>query len=185
MGTAAPATGPPSYAPVVRAAVVLAASLLAVGCGGEGNGMRAALADVDPGGDYWAIRAICEGGQFNVDFRPGERLSLSDLGHASYEDIAVECGEPERVAISEEEGAPVPSDMTEPTDQATTLACFADGTLVVEVNPIWGPHETISGSSLSVERGGQAIVAGSLKRDTPGGRDRSRVAWSRAICHPG
>jgi hypothetical protein len=74
--------------------------------------------------------------------------------------------------------------MTEPTYKPAKLACFADGTLVVQVNPIWGPHETISGSSLSVERGGRAIVAGSLKRDEYGGRDWSRASWSRAICRP-
>jgi hypothetical protein len=168
----------------MRVAVVVAATFLAIGCAGEKNGMRASLADVDPAGDFWAIRATCEGGHFNVDFRPGERLSLTELGHASYEDIAVECGRPERVPISEEDGAPLPPDMTEPTYEPAKLACVADGTLIVQVNPIWGPHETISGSSLRVERGGQAIVAGSLKRDEPGGKDWSRASWSRAICRP-
>ena len=167
----------------MRAAVFLTAVLLAVGCGGGSSGMRASLADVDPAGEFWAIRATCEGGHFNVDFRPGAQLSLSELGHVSYEEIAVECGEPARVAISPEEGAPVAADMTEPTYKAARLACFADGTLEVEVNPIWG-ESSIVGSSLIIQRGGQAIVAGSLKRDEHGGKDWSRASWSRSICRP-
>lgn len=168
----------------MRRAFALAVAALAAGCGGGSDGLRASLADVDPNGEFWAIRATCEGGHFTVDFRPGERLSLAELARVSYEEIAVECGEPERVPISEEEGAPVAPDMTEATDKAARLACFAGGTLIVEVNPIWGPYDTISGGSLSVERGGQAIFAGSLKRDGPGGQDRSRAAWSRSICGP-
>jgi hypothetical protein len=54
--------------------------------------------------------------------------------------------------------------------------------LEVSVNPIWGPHDSISGSSIRVVRGGQAIVAGSLKRSEPGGQDWSRASWSRSAC---
>jgi hypothetical protein len=168
---------------VTRAAAALIVALAAVGCGGESDGMRASLADVDPAGEYWAIRATCPGGHFGVDFRPGERLSLDGLGHASYDDIAVECGEATRVQISAEDGAPAAADMTEPTYREAKLACFADGTLEVSVNPIWGPH-SISGSSIRVVRGGQAIVAGSLKRSKPGGQDWSRASWSRSACRP-
>lgn len=166
----------------MRATLALAVGILAAGCGGS-DGLSVSLGDVDPTGELWAIQAVCEGGHFGVEFVPGKRLSLPEIGHASYEDISVECGKPERIAISTEEGAPVPADMTEPTYKAARLACFADGTLVVEVNPIWGDR-SIVGASLSVERGGQAILAGSLKRDEYDGTDWSRVSWSRSICSP-
>jgi hypothetical protein len=102
--------------------------------------MRVSLDDVDPSGGHWAIRATCTGGRFEVEFRPGEKLSVPDLGHASSEEIAVECGKPERVAVSDEElrrrtetmsGA----DLAQPTFEPTRLSCVADGSLVVEAHP--------------------------------------------------
>lgn len=162
-------------------AAVAAAIVLAAGCGGGPDGLRVALEDADPLGERWTIRAACEGRHFSVEFRPGDRISVSEIGHASYEEISVECGKPERVAITHEEGAPTVPDMTDPTDAATKLACFADGTLIVSVNPIWG-ERSITGSSVMIERGGQAIVAGSLKRDERTETDESSLSWSRGVC---
>jgi hypothetical protein len=59
----------------LHGAAWLALVALVVGCGGGSDAVRESLADVDPSGGYWAIRATCEGGRFEVDFRP-ERLSV-------------------------------------------------------------------------------------------------------------
>lgn len=82
---------------------------------------------------------MCKGGHREVEFRPGEELSVPGLGQASSEEIAVECGTPERVAVSDEglrRHAPTGADLAEPTFEATRLSCVADGSLVVEAHPI-------------------------------------------------
>jgi hypothetical protein len=165
-------------------ATVTGAALLAGCSGGDSGGMSASLADVDVDGEMWAISSSCDGGSFSVDFVPGERLAVADVASVSYEEIAIECGEAERVAIGPEDGAPVAVDVTEPVYATETLSCDASGTLVVSVNPIWG-ERSIVGSSLQVEQGGRAVLAGSLKRDEYGDKDGSRVAWSRAVCRAG
>jgi hypothetical protein len=143
--------------------------------------VREALADVDHDEAFWAIRSSCEGRSFSVDFRPGERLAVSEMAHASYEEIAVECGSPEKVAMGAEDGAPAAADMNKATYTGRTLDCDTRGMLTVSVNPIWG-ERSIVGSSVLVLQGGRAVLAGSLKRDEYDGKDWSRVAWSRAVC---
>src|SRR5262245_18927224 len=86
-------------------AATICAVVLVAGCGGgsEGGteGMRVSLADVEPASFFWTIRATCAGGHVEVEFRPGEKLSVPGLGHASGEEIAVECGDPQRVDVSD------------------------------------------------------------------------------------
>jgi hypothetical protein len=59
-----------------RAAMLCVAALV-VGCGGGGSdALRVSLDDVDPSGFFWTIRATCTGGHLEVEFRPGEQLSV-------------------------------------------------------------------------------------------------------------
>jgi hypothetical protein len=166
----------------VRGSVVVLVVIVA-GCTGSSEAMRESLADVDHGDAYWAIRSSCEGGSFSVDFRPGEHLDAGGLARASYEELSVECGSPERVEIGQEDGAPAAPDMTESIYVAKELDCDANGVVTVSVNPIWG-ERAIVGSSLLVVQAGRAVLAGSLKRDEYEGKDWSRLAWSRALCRP-
>jgi HNH endonuclease len=89
------------------------------------------------------------------------------LGHASSEEIAVECGKPERVAVSNEElrrHMPTAADLAEPTFEPTRLSCVADGSLVVEAHPVW-LQNAIAGGGFRVRRGGDTIVRGAIARE--------------------
>jgi hypothetical protein len=56
---------------------MLCVAALVVGCGGGGSdALRVSLDDVDPSGFFWTIRATCTGGHLEVEFRPGEQLSV-------------------------------------------------------------------------------------------------------------
>lgn len=166
-----------------RAAIICAAALVA-GCGGGSEGLRVSLADVDPPGGFWEIRATCEGGDLDVEFRPGEQLAVPGFGHASLEEIAVECGEPVRVKITDEElrrrgenasGA----DVSDPTFEATELSCLPKGPLVVSAHPVFGQHTV--GGGLRIERGGHAILSGAIGREDLG--QPSELRWSAgAVC---
>jgi hypothetical protein len=161
---------------------------LVVGCGGGSGAVRESLDDLDPSGGFWAIRAMCEGGHLRVDFRPGEQLSVAGLGHASGEEVAVECGEPERVAVSDEQlrrrsGTPTGADLAAPTSQPTRLSCVADGSLLVEAHPVWGQN-AIVGGGFRVERDGDTIVTGAIMSDGFGWSPVSQLRWWRALCSP-
>jgi hypothetical protein len=67
----------------LRSAATLCLAALVVGCGGGGSGSLVSLDEADPSGGYWAIQAECPGGRLQVEFDPGERLSVAGLGHAS------------------------------------------------------------------------------------------------------
>jgi hypothetical protein len=154
---------------------------------GESDALRVSLDDVDPSGGFWTIRATCTGGRFEVEFRPGEKLSVPGLGHASSEEIAVECGKPERVAVSDEElrrrGATASgADLAEPTFEPTRLSCVAEGSLVVEAHPVFDA-EAIVGGGFRVEHDGHAVVSGAILREVyldPA----SQLQWWRALCRP-
>ena len=173
--------------------VVLAAACGGAGAGGS-EGMRVSLADVDPGGGHWAIRATCEGRDFRVEFRPGEQLSVSGLGDASNEEIAVECGEPERMAVSDEElrrraATLSGADLAQPTYEQTRLSCVADGSLVVEAHPVWmresfGSENSIGGGGFSVRRGGDTIVTGAIADEQKFEDPASQLQWWRELCRP-
>jgi hypothetical protein len=167
---------------------------LLVGCGGGGSDgggtdtLRVSLDDVDPSGGHWAIRATCTGGRFEVEFRPGEKLSVPGLGHASGEEIAVECGKPERVAVSDEElrrrtetmsGA----DLAEPTFEPTRLSCVADGSLMVEAHPGKSTHDVIVGGGFRVEHDGETVVRGVILKEEYED-PASQLLWWRALCRP-
>jgi hypothetical protein len=156
---------------------------LVVGCGGGSGAVRVSLDGFDPSGGFWAIRAMCEGGQLRVDFRPGERLSVPGLGHASSEEIAVECGEPERVALSDEQvrrrsATPTGADLAAPTFEPTQLSCVADGSLLVEAHPVWAQN-AIVGGGFRVEREGRTIVTGAISEEYD-----SQLQWWRTLCRP-
>jgi hypothetical protein len=159
---------------------------LVVGCGGASGVLRESLDDIDPSGGYWVIRATCKGGHFQVEFRPGEKLSVPGLGHASSEEIAVECGKPERVAVSDEElrrHTPTGADLAQPTFEPTRLSCVADGPLVVEAHPVWTTQNAIIGGGFRVERDGHTVVTGAILREEfedPA----SQLQWLRALCSP-
>ena len=168
----------------LRRAATLCVAALVVGCGGGSGAARVSLDDLDPSGGFWAIRAMCEGGHLRVDFLPGEQLSVPGLGHASREEIAVECGEPERVAVSDEElrrrsATPTGVDVATPTFEPTQLSCVADGSLLVEAHPVWAQN-AIVGGGFRVERGGRTIVTGAIMSE----EYESQLQWWRALCSP-
>ena len=176
----------------MRRAPILCLVALLVGCGGGGCGgggsdaLHVSLDDVDPSGGFWTIRATCTGGHVQVEFRPGEQLSVPDLGHASSEEIAVECGKPERVAVSDEElrrHTPTGADLAEPTFEPTRLSCVADGSLVVEAHPVW-LQNAIAGGGFRVRRGGDTIVRGAIAREELFEDPASQLQWRRALCRP-
>jgi hypothetical protein len=171
----------------LRSAATLCVGALVAGCGGGSDAVRVSLDDVDPSGGFWAIRATCEGGDLQVEFRPGEQLSVPGLGHASSEEIAVECGEPERVAVSNEElrrrtATPTAADLAVPTYEPTRLSCSADGSLVVEAHPVWGQYAVVGGA-LRVERGGHTIVTGAILKEEFAQPTSQLQSW-RALCSP-
>ena len=167
----------------LRRAATLCVAALVVGCGGGSGAVRVSLDDLNSSGGYWTIRAMCEGGHLEVDFRPGELLSVQGLGHASSDEIAVECGEPERVAVSDEElrrssATPSGADLAAPTYEATRLSCVADGALLVEAHPVWGQH-AIVGGGFRVEHDGRTIVTGAISEEFEG-----QLQWWRTLCSP-
>ena len=169
----------------LRNAATLCLTALVVGCGGGSETRGVSLDNADPSDRYWAIRAMCMGGHLEVDFRPGERVSVPGLGHASSEELAVECGEPEHVAVSDEElrrrtDTPTGADLAPPTSEPTRLSCDADGSLLVEAHPVWGQY-LIVGGALRVERGGHTIVDGAILSEEYGS---SQLRWWRALCSP-
>jgi hypothetical protein len=169
----------------LHSAAALCLAVLVVGCGGGSDAQSVSLDNVDASDRYWAIRAMCVGGHLEVDFRPGERVSVPGLGHASSQEIAVECGEPERVTVSDEElrrrgETPTGADLAAPTSEPTRLSCDADGSLFVEAHPVWGQYLVVGGA-LRVERGGHTIVDGAILSDEYGG---SQLRWWRALCNP-
>jgi len=163
------------------AAATLCVAASVAACGG---GNTVSLDDLDPSGGYWTIRATCIGGRLQVTFRPHEQLSVSDLGRVSSEEIAVECGEPKRVPVSDQElrrrtATGSGADLSAPTFEATRLSCVADGRLLVEAHPVWA-QSAIVGGGFRVERDGQAIVTGAIMSDGYG----SQLRWWRALCRP-
>ena len=178
----------------MRRAAMLCVIALVVGCGsgsdaprGGSDALRVSLDDVDPSSFFWTIRATCKGGHFEVEFSPGEQLLVPGLGDASREEIAVECGEPERVAVSDEElrrraETPTGADLAEPTLEPTRLSCVAEGSLVVEAHPVWGAQNAIAGSGFRVRRGGDTIVFGAIARDEE--EYDSQLQWWQALCSP-
>jgi hypothetical protein len=156
--------------------------------------MRVSLADVDPAGGFWEIRATCQGGDFDVEFRPGEQVAVPGFGHASGDEIAVECGEPVRMTVTDEElrrrgENPTGADLAQPTSEATELSCLAEGPVVVSAHPVWasagppgtGPaQDTIASGALSIERGGDTIFSGAISTEESG--LPSQLQWWRAVC---
>jgi hypothetical protein len=183
---------PESQRFVKRVAAALCVATLAVGCGGGSDALRVSLDDVDPSSFFWTIRATCTGGRFEVEFRPGEKLSVPGLGHASSEEIAVECGKPERVAVSDEElrrNTPTGADLAQPTFEPTRLSCVADGSLVVEAHPVWtresfGGGDSIGGGGFRVRRGGDTIVTGAIAKEEKFEDPASQLQWWRELCGP-
>jgi hypothetical protein len=194
---------------VKRVTAALCVVTLAIGCGGGGSdgggsdgggsdgggsdgggsdALRVSLDEVDPSGGFWAIRATCNGGHIQVESRPGEKLSLPGLGHASSEEIAVECGNPERVAISDEElrrrgHTASGADVAQPTFEPTRLSCVADGSLVAEAHPVLTTQNAIVGGGFRVERDGQAVVSGAILREEYED-PASQLQWWRELCRP-
>lgn len=161
-------------------------SALVVGCSGGNGTLQASLDDVDPSGGYWAIRATCEGGRVRVEFDPGDRLSVPGLGRASSEEIAVECGEPERVTVSNKElrrrtATPTGADLAAPASEPTELTCVADGSLLVEAHPVWAQYAVVGGA-LHIEGGGDTIVDGVITAEESS--FPSELRWWRARCRP-
>jgi len=165
-------------------AATISVSALVVGCGGGGDTTRASLAGVDPSDGFWAIRATCTGGAVDVEFRPGERLSVPGFGRATSDAIAVECGDPERVVVSDAElrrrsARPSAADLAEPTYEAVDLSCRAEGPLVVTAHPVFGEY-VVGGGALRIERGDQTVVLGAILREDYG--LRSEIKWWRRLC---
>jgi hypothetical protein len=154
--------------------------------------MRVSLADVDPAGGFWAIRATCQGGDLDVEFRPGDRVAVPGFGDASGDEIAVECGEPVRVRVTNEElrrRKPTGADLATPTSNATEVSCRVEGPVVVSAHPVWasagppgtGPaQDTIASGALSIERGGDTIFRGVISTEESG--LPSQLQWWRAVC---
>jgi hypothetical protein len=170
-----------------RAAMLCVAAIV-VGCGGGSDALRVSLDDVDPSDFFWTLRATCKGGHLQVEFRPGDQLSVPGLGHASSEEIAVECGKPERVAVSDEElrrrtATSRGADLAKPTFEPTRLSCVADGSLVVWAHPVWTTQNAIVGGGFRVQRGGHTVVTGAIVREEYG-FPAGQLQWWRALCSP-
>ena len=180
-----------------RRATTICAAALVAGCGGgsdggESDGMSVSLGDVDPASFFWEIRATCQGDDLEVEFRPGEQVAVPGFGHASDDEIAVECGEPIRVTVTDEElrrREPTGADLAQPTSEATELSCLAEGPVVVTAHPVWtsarppgaGPaRDIVAGGALRIQRGGHTILFGAIGR---GGFDPlAQLQWLRAVC---
>ena len=177
-----------------RVAAALFVATLAMGCGSGGSdALSVSLDDVDPSSFFWTIRATCTGGHLEVEFRPGEQVSVVGFGHASSEEIAVECGKPERVEVSDEElrrraDTASGADVAEPTFEPTRLSCVADGSLVVEAHPVWTKNEMmqdeIAGAGFRVRRGGDTVVTGAIAREELFEDPASQLQWWRTLCRP-
>ena len=177
----------------LRSVTPFCVAALVVGCGGGSDALRVSLDDLDPAGGYGAIRATCTGGDLQVEFRPGEKLSVPELGHASSEEIAVECGKPERVAVSDEElrlrGATASgADVAQPTFEPTRLSCVAEGSIVVEAHPVFmsnsiGGGDSIVGGGFRVEHDGHAVISGAILREEYED-PASQLQWWRELCRP-
>ena len=170
----------------LRRTATLGLAALVVGCGGGSGTVQASVDDVDASGDFWAIRATCEDGDVHVEFDPGDRFSVSGFGHASSEEIAVECGEPERVTVTNKElrgrtATASGADLAAPTSEPTELTCVADGSLLVEAHPVWA-HDVVVGGALRIEVGADAIVEGAITKEESG--FPSELRWWRARCRP-
>jgi hypothetical protein len=163
----------------------LALVAFVVGCTGGSDAMRELLTDADPAGGFWAIRASCDSGRLDVEFRPGERLSVPGIGHASNEEIAVECGDPERVAVSNEELrslTPNGAELVSPSFEPVELSCVADESLLVEAHPVWST-EGVVGGALRIESGGRTILDGAISRKAYAYLP-SQLRWWPARCRP-
>jgi hypothetical protein len=170
----------------LRRTATLYVAALVVGCSGGDGTLQASLDDVDPSGSYWALRATCEDGRVRVEFNPGDRLSAPGLGRASSEEIAVECGEPERVTVSNEElrrrtATPTGADLAVPASEPTELTCVTDGPLLVEAHPVWAQNAVVGGA-LRIEGGGDTIVDGVITTGESG--FPSELRWWRERCTP-
>jgi hypothetical protein len=163
----------------------LALVAFVVGCSGGSDAMRESVTDADSAGGYWAIRATCDSGRLDVEFRPGERLSVPGTGHASSEEIAVECGDAERVAVSNAElrsRTPNGADLTVPSFEPVEFSCVASGSLLVEAYPVWAT-EGVVGGALRVESGGKTILDGAITGKAYG-YPPSELKWWPAVCRP-
>jgi hypothetical protein len=165
---------------------MLCVVVLVVGCGGGGDTLHASVDDVDPSDGFWAIRATCEDGRVDVEFDPGVQVSVPGFGRASTEEIAVECGEPKRVSVSNEElrgRTEMASgvDLAAPSSEPTKLTCVVDGPVVVEAHPVWW-QDAVVGGVLRIEGAGSAIVEGAITRAEY--NFASELRWRRALCRP-
>jgi len=156
---------------------------LVAGCTGGGDGMRASVTEDDATERHWAIRATCEGGRFEVDYRPGARLEVPGLGFASSREVGVECGDPERVVVTDAElrrRTPSGADLVTPTLGRTELSCTADGPLQVWAHPV-STEYVVVGGALRVESAGHTIVAGAVLTE---GLEDAGLQWWRRYCKP-
>jgi hypothetical protein len=163
---------------------MLCVVVLVVGCGGGGDALQASLDDEDLSDGFWAIRATCEDGRVDVEFDPGVQVSAAGFGRASGEEIAVECGEPERVSVSNEElrartETASGADLATPSSEPRGLSCVTDGPVVVEAHPVWS-QDAVVGGALRVEGGGSALVEGAITRE--GYTFPSELRWWPARC---
>ena len=109
-----------------------------------------------------------------------------DLAAPPVRKLAVECGEPERVTVTNKElrgrtATASGADLAAPTSEPTELTCVPDGSLLVEAHPVWA-QDVVVGGALRIEAGADAIVEGSITREESG--FPSELRWWRARCRP-
>ena len=170
---------------MMHRAAMLCVVALVVGCGGGSDVLRVSLDDVDPSGFFWTIRATCNGGHFEVEFRPGDQLSVPGLGQASGGRSPSNTGSPNASQSQTRRFADTAmsrgADLAEPTFEPTRLSCNADGSLVVEAHPVWGQN-AIAGGGFRVRRGGHTIVTGAIPMEEE--EYDSSLQWWQALCRP-
>ena len=136
---------------------------------------------------YWQLRARCAGGQVEVAFDPDVGVQVMDAGgrllaRASLRERSIECGAPRRYSLGATDERYVDDGATTATYETAVFSCDVDGGIEIAVNPIWGPGDQISGSTLVVasDDSKRIVVSAVFKRDAT--RNWSRLYRRRALC---
>ena len=166
--------------------------LLGAGCGGSApareerpsqpRGTAAAERSA-----YWQLRSRCAGGKLEVAFDPDVGVQIMDAGgrllaRASLRERSITCGAPRRHTLGPQDERYVDDGAIEPTDGVAALSCRARGRVEIAVNPVWGPANEISGSSLvvAVGKSRRIVVSAVFKRDAV--RNWSRLYREPSLC---
>ena len=136
---------------------------------------------------YWQLRARCPGGRLEIAFDPDIGVQVMDAGgrllaRASLRERSIECGSARRYSLGATDERYVDDRATTATQETAVLSCDVDGAVEIAVNPIWGPGDEISGSTLVVARrdSKRIVLSAVFKRDAT--RNWSRLYRAPSAC---